>query len=100
MTGTFSGSGASSRTCTNLSSTIRLPLTSRIDALLERFDADPLHGVEKNLIRPLAQFEVGGDDVFHHVRDLGVWHRRPKQRAKLRVLVGAAAERDLVEFLA
>ena len=49
---------------------------------------------------PLAQFDIGRDHVLDHIRDLVVGHRRTEQRAELGVLVGAAAERDLVELLA
>src|SRR6516165_5123787 len=80
-TATPSGTGASSTTRTKRSSMTRPALTSRIDALLEWIDADTRDGVDENLVRPLAQLEIGGGDV-------------------LGPLVGAAADRHLVVFLA
>jgi len=41
-----------------------------------------------------------GGDVFDHVGDLTIGHRRPQNRAQLGVLVGAAAEGHLVVLLA
>src|SRR5215469_2707550 len=69
-TGTPSGSTASSATRANGSSTTRPALTSGIDTLLERLDANPTEGVEENFVGPRAQFEVGGGDVLDHVGDL------------------------------
>src|ERR1700719_1226228 len=100
MTGTPSGTGAPSSTRTNRSSTIRPALTSRMDALLEWLDADALDGVEENFAGAFAQLHVGGDDVLDHVDHLAGRHRRPEQGAEFRVLVGAAADRQLVIFLA
>src|SRR5580704_11722120 len=100
ITGTPSGSGASSATRTNRSSTMLPALTSRMDALLERFDADALDGVDEDFTRARTQLHVGGDDVLDHVDDLAVAHRRAEQRAEFRVLVGAAADRHLIIFLA
>src|SRR5262245_662743 len=79
-TATPSGTGASSSTRTKRSSMIRPALTSRIDALLERIDADARDGIDENLVRPLAQLEIGGGDVLDHVGDLAVWHRRTEER--------------------
>src|SRR5262249_39191748 len=79
---------------------MRPALTSRIDALLERIDADPRDGIDEKLVRPLAQLEIGGGDVLDHVGDLAVRHRRTQNLAELGVLVGAAADRHLVIFLA
>ena len=59
-----------------------------------------LDGLDEQLVRPLAQLDIGRDDVLDHVRHLGIGHRRTEQRAELGLLVGAAAERDLEEFLA
>src|SRR5258708_30516381 len=100
MTGTPSGTGASSSTRTKRSSTIRPALTSCIDALLERVDAQALDRVDELLLRPLAQLEIGCGDVLDHVGDLAVRHGRPKDGAKLGALVGTAADRHLVELLA
>src|SRR5262245_8965994 len=79
---------------------MRPALTSRIDALLARIDADARDGIDEKLVRPLAQLEIGGGDVLDHVGDLAVRHRRTQNLAELGVLVGAAADRHLVIFLA
>src|SRR5262249_1346511 len=100
MTGRPSGTGASSATRVKSSATTRPPLMSCMDALLERLDADALDGVDEDFARPLAQLDVSGDDVLDHVDDLAVGHRRADQGAQLRVLVGTAADRDLIVFLA
>ena len=50
--------------------------------------------------RPLAQLEIGLDDVLDHVRHLGIRHRRADQRAELGILVGLAADGHLEELLA
>src|SRR5262245_14994721 len=99
-TGTPSGNGASSSTRTNRSSTTRPALTSGIDSLLERLDADAMHGVEEDLVGPLAQLEISGGDVLDHVGDLAVGHGRPEKRTELRRIVVAAADGHLVELLA
>src|SRR5215472_16402904 len=95
-----SGTGASSSTRTKRSSMMRPALTSCIDALLEGIDADARDGVDEKLVRPRAQLEIGGGDVPDHVGDLAVRHRRPQDLAELGALVGAAADRHLVVFLA
>src|SRR5262244_4631398 len=99
-TATPSGTGASSSTRTKRSSMTRPALTSRIDALLEWIDADARDGIDENLVRPLAQLEIGGGDVLDNVGDLAVRHRRTQNLAELGALVGAAADRHLVVFLA
>src|ERR1700742_3712540 len=63
------GSSAPSATWTKGSSTIFPPLTSGIDALPERFDAEPLHRVDEQLLGRGAQREIGLDDVLDHVGD-------------------------------
>src|SRR5512144_855309 len=85
MTGTPSGTGASSSTRTNRSSTMRPALTSGIDALLERLDADARHRVDEDLVRALTQLEVGGGDVLDHVGDLAVGHRGTENGPELGV---------------
>src|SRR5262245_56876683 len=82
------------------SSTIRPDLTSGIDTFLEWFDAETFHGVDEQFFGGIAQFHVGGDHVLDDVGDFAIAHRRPEQGAEPGVLVGAAPERDLVEFLA
>src|SRR6478736_5581069 len=78
---------------------MRPRLTSGIDALLERLDAGAFHHLRESLLRTLAQLEVGGDDVLDDIGDLGVAHRRTDQGAEPGVLVGAPADRDLIELL-
>src|SRR5262249_19860182 len=95
-----SGTGASSSQRTKRSSAILPALTSGIDALPEWLHAEALHGVDEQLVRPLAQLQIGRRDVLHHVGDLGIGHGRADQRPQLRRLVGAAADRHLVVFLA
>src|SRR5690348_8872092 len=94
MTGTRSGTGASSATRTKPSATMRPPLMSCMDALLERIDAETLDRVDEDFARALAQLDVGRDDVLDHVGDFPVRHRRADELSQLRVLVGAAPDRD------
>src|SRR5579864_2183653 len=94
------GSSASSATCAKPSAMMCPPLTSGIDALPERFDAEPLHAVDEQLVGAGAQRQIRLDDILDDVGDLAIGHGRPDQRAELGVLVGAAADRDLIEFLA
>ena len=54
----------------------------------------------KSLVGPRAQLEIGLDDVLDHVDDLRIGQRRARSGADAGVLVGAAAEGDLVELLA
>src|SRR5262245_23817280 len=95
-----SGTGASLSTRAKRSSIMRPALTSGIDALLERLDADALDGIDEELVRSLAQLEIGGGYVLDHVGDLAIRHRRTQNRAELGALVGTAADRDLVIFFA
>src|SRR5262249_6676281 len=97
---TPSGTGASSSTRTKRSSAMRPALTSGIDPLLERLDADALDGIDEKLVRPRAQLKIGGGDILDHVGDLAIGHRRPPTRPQLGILVGAAADGDLVILLA
>src|SRR5579863_9023862 len=96
----FSGNSPSSATRTKMSVAILPFLTSGINPLPERFDAEPLHRIDKQFVRTLAQRKIGFNDVLDHIGDLAIGHRRPDQHAKFGILVGAAADRDLVEFLA
>src|SRR6266566_6700724 len=100
ITGKRSGTSASSATRAKPSATMRPSLMSCMDALLERLDADAFHGLEEDFPGPLAQLHVSRDDVLDHVDDLAVRHRGTQQRAELRVLVGAAGDRDLIILLA
>src|SRR5208282_6147837 len=74
--------------------------TSGIDALPERLDAGTLDRLDEQLVRPLPQLEIGGCDVLDDIGHLRVGNGRPDQRAKLGILVGLAAERDLIKLLA
>src|SRR3984957_20786885 len=95
-----SGISASSATCRNASPEIFPFLTSGIDPLPERFDAEPFHRVDEQLIGTGAQRQVSLDNILDHIGDLAKRHGRPDQGANLGVLVGAAADGDLIEFLA
>src|SRR5438552_375255 len=75
-------------------------LTSRIDALLEWLDADPLDRFEKNLVRARAQLQIGRHDILDHVRHLGIGNRRADEGAEPGMLVGAAPDGHLEELLA
>src|SRR5581483_8364592 len=75
-------------------------LTSGIDPLPERFDAEPLHRIDKKFVRALAQRKISFDDVLDHVGDFRKRNRRTDQNAKFGILVGTAADGDLIEFLA
>src|SRR5207247_6060095 len=100
MTAMPSGTGASSSTRTKRSSTIRPALTSGIDPLLERINADALDGVDEQLARPRAQLEIGRGDVLDHIGDLAIGNGGTEDRAELGVLAGAAADRHLIILLA
>src|SRR3954465_10595358 len=66
------GISASSVTGTNVSVVIFPSLTSAIAPPPERFDAEPLHRIDEELVRPLAQREVGLDNVLDHVGDFAI----------------------------
>src|SRR5260370_17848289 len=68
------GISASSATRINGSVVIFPPLTSGIDALLERFDAKPLHGIDEKLVGPGAQREIGLDNILDHIGDFAIGH--------------------------
>src|SRR3981189_2131601 len=79
---------------------MRPALTSRIDTLPERLDADALDRLEKCLVRPRAQLPIGFDNVLDHIRHLGVGHGRTDQRAEHRILVRLPPDGYLKDFLA
>src|ERR1700761_294066 len=83
------GRSAPSATCAKGSATIFPPLTSGIDALPERLDAEPLHRVDEQLLGRGPQREISLDDVFDHVGDFIVLHTGSDQGAEFRLLVGA-----------
>src|SRR4051812_33343612 len=93
-------SAPSSVTWANASSTIFPPLTSGIDTLPEWFDAEPLHRVDEQLVGARTQRQISLDDILDHVCDLAIGNGGSDQRAEHGALIGAAADRDLVEFLA
>src|SRR3954468_17345640 len=70
-----------------------------IELLLERIEADAAVGFEEPLIRigPLLQIDV--HDGLDGIRDLVDRESRPHDLADRRVVLGRAAERDLVELL-
>src|SRR5579859_1945006 len=72
---------------------------SGIDAFPEWLDAGALERIDEQLVGAGAQRQIGGGDVLNHVGDLGIGHRRADQRAELGIIVGLAAERDLIKLL-
>src|SRR5882724_7308007 len=97
ITAPASGSGSSSWTNSQGSSTRPVALMSGIELLLEGLEADAPIGIEEALaVR--AYVEIGVDDGLHRVHHLGGAERRPDDVADGGVLVGAAAEGDLVEL--
>src|SRR6266702_8112608 len=95
-----SGSVVSTASLTKLSSAIFPPLTSGIDALLERFDTEALYRVDEQLLRPLAQSQISFHDVLDDVGNLVELDAGADQIAKRGALVGTAADGDLVDLLA
>src|SRR6185437_11824734 len=73
---------------------------SGIDAVPERLDAGALKRIDEQLVGARTQVEIGGGDVLDHVGDLGIGHSWADQRAELGMIVGLAAERDLIKLLA
>src|SRR4051812_23649575 len=69
------GSSASSATWTNASGKVFPCLTSGINALPEWFDAEPLDGIDEQLVGPRPQREIGFDDILNHVGDIDIGHR-------------------------
>src|ERR1700747_3402858 len=86
------GSSAPSGTWTKMSVAIFPFLTSGIDPLPERFDAEPLHRVDEELFGGIAQRGIGFDNVLDHVGAFRIRHRGTDQGAHRRVLVGAPAD--------
>src|SRR5947209_4971089 len=99
-TGPAAGISASSATRAKRSATREPFLMSGIDSLLERFDPEALDRIDEQLIRSQAQGQIGLNDIFDEIGDLGVRHRRTDQGTEGGILVRLAADRDLVEFLA
>src|SRR5215468_1181958 len=65
-----SGTGSPSATRTNRSSATFPDLTSGIDALLERFDADAIDRIDEQFIGLLAQLQIGLGDILDDVRNV------------------------------
>src|SRR5215470_12010025 len=92
-----SGSGSSSLTNSQGSSTTPVALMSGIELLLEGLEADAAIGIEEALAA-CTHIQIGVDDGLDRAHDLVGAERRPDDVAERGVLVGAAAEGDLVEF--
>src|ERR1700749_4941570 len=75
-------------------------LTSGIDPLPEWFDTEPLHRVDEQLVGTGAQREISFNNILDHVGDFAVFDGGADQGADFGILVSAAADRDLVKFLA
>ena len=73
-------------------------LTSGIDALPEWFDAGSLDGIDEQLVRPIAQLNIGRCNILDDVGHLRTGHRGTEQHAKPGVFVSLAAERDLIKL--
>src|SRR5215470_3065705 len=97
ITAPASGSGSSSFTNNQGSSTTPVALMSGIELLLERLQADAPVGVEEALA-VAAHMQVGVDDGLDRADDVGGAERWSHDVADRGILVGAAAERDLVEL--
>src|SRR5438132_13387415 len=68
-TGPSPGSSAPSATWKKMSVAICPFLTSGIDPLLERFNAEAFHRVDEKFFPGIAQREISFDDVLDHVGD-------------------------------
>src|SRR6185295_15527638 len=69
-----------------------------IDVLFEWFYSDAVHHVDKALVLAVAQLEVGVDQAFDDVGNVGACERRPDDPADPSLL--RAADGDLVPLLA
>src|SRR6202049_139146 len=74
--------------------------TSGIDSLPKWLDAGGLDRIDEQFIPPLPQIEIGRSDAFDDFGHFGIRNCRSDQRAKLRILVGFAAQRDLIKLFA
>src|SRR5512142_2790702 len=101
MTGAPSGSSASdlaSRSSVHGSSTIvRWRMSCGIDALLEGFDAEAVHGVDEALV-VVPELDIGLDQALDHVGHLGRRERRADHLAERGMGALHAADRHLVEL--
>src|SRR5262245_25278010 len=97
MTAPASCSGSSSGTNRQGSSTMPVALMSGIELLLEGLQADAPVGVEEALAVG-AYMQVGVDDGLDRAHHFGGAEGRAHDVAERGVLVGAAAERDLIEL--
>jgi hypothetical protein len=73
---------------------------SGIELLLEGLQPNPGIGLQEGFGFVLTQVQIGIDDGLDGVHHLVVAEGRPDDIAQRGVLVGTAAERDLVELLA
>src|SRR4051812_32472896 len=94
------GKASSSASARQLSATNRPALSSGIELLLERLLAGAAVDLDKRLLLAPAQLEIGLDDTLDRVRHLFGREAGADDLADRRLVVGAAAQRDLVEFLA
>src|SRR3954451_15959702 len=78
----------------------RPALSSGIELLLERLLAGAAVDLDERLVLVGAQLEIGLDDALDRVRHLLGRESRADDPADRRLVVGAAAQRDLVKFLA
>src|ERR1700730_18499957 len=94
-----SGSDSLSSRWRQGSSTTRPSLSNGIERLLERRGADPAIGLGEALA-VAAQAEINLDQRVDSIGDLAARQRRADDGAERGVVVGAAADGDLVELLA
>src|SRR5689334_5013136 len=99
MTAPSVGSGSPSATWRKGSATLTPFLMSGIELLLEWGQAEAAIGVEEALAL-LAAVEIDIDDRLHRIDDAVGGEGRADDVTNAGVLVGVAAERDLVELLA
>src|SRR5579883_2347789 len=92
-------SASSSPRCRQGSTTTRPSLMSGIKRLLEGREADAAIGIGKALAIA-AQAQIDADEIVDRVRHLLARDGRADNGAERRVLVGAAADGDLVELFA
>src|SRR5688572_4571274 len=100
-TGPSSGMSSPSASRRHGSDRVRPSLSmSGIEGLLEWIGTDAAVGVEEALLRPAPEAQIGGDDGFDGPDDALAREGRADDLSERGGLVGAAAQRDLVELLA
>ena len=70
-------------------------MMSAIYTVLEGFDADAPHDVDKALFFALASIEIKFDQTLDHVRHLGLRNRRAEHLAERSIVALRAADRNL-----